>query len=68
MLTLWPTLKKKSFTVEQQIPDDILMDSYPGPLGQVVTNLINNALLHGFDGRATGTVTISAKRGDEGWV
>jgi signal transduction histidine kinase len=25
------------------------MDSYPGPLGQVLINFVNNALLHAFD-------------------
>ncbi len=68
MLTLWPTLKKTAFSVRQSIPDDLVMDSYPGPLGQVLANLVNNALLHGFEGRKTGTVSISARRGDEGWM
>ncbi|RZI43029.1 PAS domain S-box protein [Herbaspirillum sp. HC18] len=68
MLTLWPTLKKTSFVVRQNIPDSLVMDSYPGPLGQVITNLVNNALLHGFDGRHSGTVSISAEQADEGWM
>ncbi|HYD94638.1 MAG TPA: PAS domain S-box protein [Noviherbaspirillum sp.] len=68
MLTLWPTLKKTSFIVRQHIPDSLSMDSYPGPLGQVVTNLVNNALLHGFEGRQSGTVTISAEESGEGWM
>jgi PAS domain S-box-containing protein len=68
LLTLWPTLKKTSFVFEQNIPDDLELDSYPGPLGQVVTNLVNNALLHGFEGRADGTVVLSARIDAEGWV
>lgn len=60
ILTLWPTLKKTSFSVEQHIPDTISLDSYPGPLGQVITNLVNNALIHGFEGRDQGTVSLSA--------
>ncbi|GAB3544411.1 hypothetical protein GCM10027343_19520 [Noviherbaspirillum agri] len=68
MLTLWPTLKKTAFFVKQEIPDSIVMDSYPGPLGQVIANLVNNALLHGFDGRQSGTVTISAEASDTGWM
>lgn len=42
------------------IPDGILLDSYPGPLGQVIMNLINNALLHGFEHIASGKMIISA--------
>jgi PAS domain S-box-containing protein len=68
MLTLWPSLKKTTFVFEQNIPKDLSMDSYPGPLGQVVANLVNNALLHGFEGRTTGTVTLSAQLNSEGWV
>jgi len=68
MLTLWPTLKKTSFIVKQNIPDALVMDSYPGPLGQVITNLVNNALLHGFEGRQSGTVSITAEETGDGWL
>jgi signal transduction histidine kinase len=39
----------------------IAMDSFPGPLGQVVINLINNAYHHAFEGRSAGTLTIRAE-------
>jgi len=68
LLTLSPTLKKTAFVCEQDIPPDLIMDSYPGPLGQVITNLVNNALLHGFEGRANGTVSLSALINREGNV
>ncbi|MDG3443287.1 HAMP domain-containing sensor histidine kinase [Nitrospirillum amazonense] len=42
-------LRRASFRVETTIPDGIDLDSYPGPLGQVLTNLIQNAELHAFD-------------------
>ncbi|MFZ6754671.1 ATP-binding protein [Undibacterium sp. Dicai25W] len=44
------------------IPDDIEMKSYPGPLGQVVTNMIENALLHAFADRSHGHMIIAAER------
>lgn len=68
MLTLWPRLKKTAFTIHQDISDDIRLDSYPGPLGQVLTNLVNNALIHGFEGREAGTISISARNDPDGWV
>jgi two-component sensor histidine kinase len=37
-----------------------MMESYPGPLGQVVTNLINNAILHGYEGRNEGLIAVMA--------
>ena len=42
------------------IPDGILLDGYPGPLGQVIMNIINNALLHGFEHVPNGKIIISA--------
>ncbi|MFJ7565899.1 PAS domain S-box protein [Herminiimonas sp. NPDC097707] len=68
LLTLWPLIRKTPFTVEQSIPEDLVFDSYPGPLGQVLNNLINNALLHGFEGRNQGSVVIAARNSAEGWV
>ena len=38
------------------------MDSFPGPLGQVITNIALNSLIHGFAGREAGTLTISARK------
>jgi PAS domain S-box-containing protein len=60
LLTLGPTIRKSNHRVEYDIAPDIVMDSYPGPLGQVITNLINNALLHAFDGMEQGCVKVSA--------
>jgi len=47
---------------------EVSMDSYPGPLGQVLTNLVLNALTHAFAGRASGCVTISTRLRDDGQV
>ena len=44
------------------------MNSYPVPLGQVVINLIENALLHGFDKRLRGKMKISAEKFNEDQV
>jgi PAS domain S-box-containing protein len=68
LLTLWPVIRKTPFTVEQSIPNDFTLESYPGPLGQVLTNLVNNALLHGFEGRNQGTVEVGACNSVDGWV
>jgi PAS domain S-box-containing protein len=68
VLTLWPLLKKTVFTVVQEIDEEITMDSYPGPLGQILTNLVNNALIHGFEGRTTGTILITGRLIGSDWV
>jgi two-component system, NtrC family, sensor kinase len=53
-------IRKTPYTLELYIGDDIIMDSYPGPLGQVFTNLVNNSITHGFDGAPEGTIRCSA--------
>jgi signal transduction histidine kinase len=60
-----PTLKRHSHQIEIAIDEGIEMDSQPGPLGQVVINLINNAYLHAFEGRTSGRLTISATLHDD---
>lgn len=40
------------------------LDSYPGALGRVLANLLQNALLHGFEGRSSGLLQISASEID----
>jgi signal transduction histidine kinase len=58
--TLTPSLKRHTHQLIIDIPENISMDSLPGPLGQVIINLINNAYLHAFEGRSNGTLSISA--------
>ncbi|MES2129843.1 MAG: hybrid sensor histidine kinase/response regulator [Pseudomonadota bacterium] len=60
VLTLQPTIKRTPFSVEQSIEPDLVMESFPGPLGQVITNLVNNAIIHGYDGRDHGVIEVSA--------
>ena len=58
--TLRPGLKGRHWEIVENIPPGIQCDGYPGPLGQVLTNLIMNAVLHGFDGRSEGRIEITA--------
>ncbi|WP_339941421.1 sensor histidine kinase [Undibacterium luofuense] len=55
-------LKKTPYTLDLDIPADIELDSYPGPLGQVFTNLVNNAVIHGLEGKPSGSMRCSAER------
>lgn len=38
--------------------DDIILNSYPGALSQVITNLLLNSLYHGFENTKTGEIDI----------
>jgi signal transduction histidine kinase len=59
--TMTNKIKLAGHLIELEIPDDIAMNSYPGPYGQVVSNFINNALLHGFEGKEHGKMRLSAR-------
>ena len=55
------TLKSTPYRVELQIAPGIEMDSYPGPVEQIIANLINNSVFHGFNGRDHGVIRIVAE-------
>jgi signal transduction histidine kinase len=46
------------------VPEVLVMDSYPGPLGQIIDNLVRNAFFHAFVAERPGTVQVVA-RADE---
>lgn len=60
VLTLNPAIRRSLCEVHSQIAPGLRLDSYPGPLGQVLTNLIDNALVHGFTPNQSGRVDISS--------
>ncbi len=68
VLTLMPSIKRTPFEVVQRVPDELMMDSYPGPLGQVIANLVNNAIVHAFDGRNEGKVELMAEYEKSDWI
>jgi PAS domain S-box-containing protein len=53
-------LMQSGHMITQTIPLDIEMNSYPGPFEQVIVNLVNNAILHAFEGCADGRMHLSA--------
>ena len=68
LMALSPMIKKTPFVIRQDISADLTLDSFPGPLEQVLMNLINNSVIHGFEGRSNGLITISARATGPGWI
>lgn len=56
-----PTLRRGSLQVVAQVPAGLHFDSYPGPLGQVLLNLLSNAIEHAYEDLPAGQVLISAQ-------
>jgi signal transduction histidine kinase len=59
LASLQPMLRKGGHRIERDAPSGIVVDTYPGVLAQVVTNLVANAVVHGFaGGERPGTITV----------
>src|SRR3954468_7728538 len=54
-------LRSQSVTVTVDCAPDLAMNSYPGPYGQVLTNLVLNSAAHAFPDGARGSVHIAAQ-------
>ncbi|MFX8362493.1 hypothetical protein ABTL34_19210, partial [Acinetobacter baumannii] len=50
MQSLRPQLRKSGVTATLDLPPGIMLDTYPGALSQVLSNLTANALMHAFEG------------------
>lgn len=62
---LAPRLRGVGAVVHVQAPSaKVMMDSYPGALGQVITNLIENALVHGYSGHSGGRIDVRVEPRD----
>lgn len=61
LISLKKQFKHSNIILNVEIDNKIVLYSYPGVYYQILTNLINNSLLHGFDGENEGSISIEAK-------
>lgn len=66
--TMMNRIRAANHNIEMSVSDTIGMDSYPGPFGQVITNFINNALLHAFPAGTCGNMLLRASLHGDGRV
>lgn len=59
-----PELKRTNLTVEVTGDDDVVLQSYPGALSQIITNLILNSITHAYAPHEVGHLTINIERQD----
>jgi signal transduction histidine kinase len=59
--TLRPSYINDPWEFVIDIPENCVLDSYPGSLEQILINLVHNSIRHGFQGRAEGRIVISAE-------
>jgi PAS domain S-box-containing protein len=66
--TLEPMYKNTPYSLTLDLPGAIPMDSFPGALGQIITNFVSNSLQHGFEGCPTGRMRLQASMTEPGHV
>jgi len=63
---LGPRLRKSTHQLELDLDNSLRLDSFPGAIGQVLANLIINALIHAFNGREAGRMTLRSHLIEDG--
>jgi signal transduction histidine kinase len=58
-LTLKAKLNKKHVELKIDCPENLVVESKPGPINQILINLILNSIIHGFEDKAEGEINIS---------
>jgi len=61
VMSLRPGLRKHNLTLSVDCQPNLLMNSYPGPYGQVLTNLFLNAVAHAFPDGTPGAIDIQVR-------
>jgi PAS domain S-box-containing protein len=60
-MSLRPGLGKQSLVLNVACQPELMMNSYPGPYGQVLTNLFLNSVAHAFQAGKAGTIDIKVQ-------
>jgi PAS domain S-box-containing protein len=61
VMSLRPGLRKHNLTLNVDCQPNLMMNSYPGPYGQVLTNLFLNSVAHAFPDGKQGTIDIQVR-------
>ena len=59
LITLKAKLNKKHIKLTIDCPENLIVESKPGPINQILINLILNSIIHGFENKSDGVINIS---------
>jgi PAS domain S-box-containing protein len=65
LTSLRPSLRQRNLTFDVDCQPNLLINSYPGPCGQLLTILILNSVVHAFPDGKEGTVAIKVRASGE---
>ncbi len=66
LLSLSPLLKKGRHRVTLHCPEELEVFGDPGDYSQIVTNLVMNSVVHGFEGRQNGAIRVEVRQSGDG--
>ncbi|NKF49730.1 PAS domain-containing protein [Shewanella sp. WXL01] len=58
-VSLKPLLSRTPHNYHYECPDDIMLHSHPGAFYQIISNLINNSIIHGFKQGESGNLSLT---------
>ncbi|MEL7477350.1 MAG: ATP-binding protein [Pseudomonadota bacterium] len=64
--SLVPLTKGKQIEINIE-GDDFELHTYPGAIYQVITNFLNNSMIHGFEARESGKINVTISSDSEFW-
>ena len=63
--SLAPSFKKTQHTIDIQCPENLTIKCAPGVLAQILTNMIMNSLIHGFEHKAKGSIEVNISQQED---
>ncbi|MBD3669627.1 MAG: PAS domain S-box protein [Gammaproteobacteria bacterium] len=63
--SLSPRLKQGEYHIEVDCPKTLEIETYPGAISQIITNLIINSIIHGFEESGHGDIYIAISRTEQ---
>ncbi|MES2296157.1 MAG: GAF domain-containing sensor histidine kinase [Pseudomonadota bacterium] len=61
LLSLQPKLKGRKVEIALDCDPALMLESFPGAISQIVTNMVVNSLVHGFEHEGEGRIAIAVK-------
>lgn len=65
LISLHPKVKKTRHTIIVRCPENLELDGYPGAFSQIITNLVMNSLVHGFEDIEKGEIVFNVSQEHE---
>jgi len=61
LLSIGPSFKHSKVSVDYQCEDDVTIETHPGALSQIISNLALNSLTHAYDENSEGVIQIKSR-------